>query len=489
MIGREAGKMLGTLVAMAVKRMVNLESFIWDMPTGVLSEVFLALASLQDHSPDGSCNLRNVTVRWHNNLVPYGLLPGSLPPIGNEYPLPPESVWTQIGYTLPINFAVAPLGPSAAMDGHLYHNGRVEFPNFSVLPPLRSLAVLAIDEMAYLDEIAVLVAESQSILRELKISIAPRARHLAWFQPWDGPGLVQIDDAARWPGDGAVAKCRLGGVIGVLVGHIFDIRSNEVLAAGTWPARSSASASASESESMPVTSASTTTPTQTPTPTTTTAAATTAATPETTFLRTSDEPRPRPRLDGRLKLEVLGLEGVAMSVHACMSALDWTVMTSITLLQCPYSNALWKALRGIYKPIESMATTKVNCRGRGNTTTPRSLLYQLSLKSIHTDTPSNSLIAFIRDVLKPNSLEEFFLQDRRAKQTRTVSLQSIFNGVIKRHKLGLKRLLIDSSNVPGSPSLWRHWTLTTEMLLYITSGRLKNLRELGIHISIVQWVS
>lgn len=34
LITKESGKMLGTLVALAVARMVHLETFVWDMPTG-----------------------------------------------------------------------------------------------------------------------------------------------------------------------------------------------------------------------------------------------------------------------------------------------------------------------------------------------------------------------------------------------------------------------------------------------------------------------
>ena len=38
LITKEAGKMLGTLVALTLARMPNLETFIWDMPTGVLRD-------------------------------------------------------------------------------------------------------------------------------------------------------------------------------------------------------------------------------------------------------------------------------------------------------------------------------------------------------------------------------------------------------------------------------------------------------------------
>src|SRR5699024_4943969 len=65
-ITKETGKMLGTLVALAVARMVNLEAFVWDMPTGVLRDVWIALASLANR-PGHDCRLERVWVRWHDN--------------------------------------------------------------------------------------------------------------------------------------------------------------------------------------------------------------------------------------------------------------------------------------------------------------------------------------------------------------------------------------------------------------------------------------
>jgi hypothetical protein len=59
--------MLGTLVALAVGRMRNLETFIWDMPTGVLRDVWLALGSLADREDGHECRLERVWVRWHDN--------------------------------------------------------------------------------------------------------------------------------------------------------------------------------------------------------------------------------------------------------------------------------------------------------------------------------------------------------------------------------------------------------------------------------------
>lgn len=67
LISKEGGKMLGTLVALAVARMRSLETFIWDMPTGILRDVWLALSSLGDRGDGQACRLEKLWVRWHDN--------------------------------------------------------------------------------------------------------------------------------------------------------------------------------------------------------------------------------------------------------------------------------------------------------------------------------------------------------------------------------------------------------------------------------------
>ena len=57
LITKEGGKMLGTLVALAVARMRSLETFVWDMPTGILRDVWLALSALGDKDDGTPCRL------------------------------------------------------------------------------------------------------------------------------------------------------------------------------------------------------------------------------------------------------------------------------------------------------------------------------------------------------------------------------------------------------------------------------------------------
>ncbi|KAH6628001.1 hypothetical protein F5144DRAFT_460284, partial [Chaetomium tenue] len=63
---KTGGIILGTLVANAIGRMNNLETFSWDMPTGVHPRVFEALGSLA-HQPGRTCKLSHVRVRWHDS--------------------------------------------------------------------------------------------------------------------------------------------------------------------------------------------------------------------------------------------------------------------------------------------------------------------------------------------------------------------------------------------------------------------------------------
>jgi hypothetical protein len=223
LITKESGKMLGTLVALAVARMINLEAFVWDMPTGVLRDVWLALSSLQRWSPDQECRLERVWVRWHDNSDPANAPVAQ--PSGTAATTTPQmlngSTLNSIGWTLPSNITHTPTTPRS------YAQSPVEYPTLSVLPPLKSLSVLDIDELDYLDEMSVLIARSKDRLRELRVGISQKAITRDFAIPWDGPDLHQVDHKAQWPGASTIGERRLGGVLGVLLGRIFDIRKKQ----------------------------------------------------------------------------------------------------------------------------------------------------------------------------------------------------------------------------------------------------------------------
>lgn len=226
LITKESGKMLGTLVALAVARMVNLETFVWDMPTGVLRDVWLALSSLQTRHPEHECRLERVWVRWHDNSDPANLPPAqaSSTPASTTPQMLAGSTMTSVGWTIPTGSTSNAQGNPQTLS---YAQSRVEYPTLSVLPALRSLSVLDVDELDYLDEMSVLIAKSKDRLRELRVGISAKAMNRDFVIAWDGPNLHQVDHKASWPGASTVGERRLGGVLGVLLGRVYDIRKKQ----------------------------------------------------------------------------------------------------------------------------------------------------------------------------------------------------------------------------------------------------------------------
>lgn len=516
LINKESGKMLGTLVALAVSKMVKLETFIWDMPTGVLSDIFMALASLPDAAESGRCQLKRVWVRWHDNSdtgSPSSSATSSGTAAMPTAVVPAGSTLTPIGISLPSTAAHPAPKPTIP-----YAETHVEYPTFSVLPPLKSLTVLDIDELAYLDEMAVLIERSIDTIQELRVGISSKAAHHDFVQTWDGPDLEQVDHKARWPGESVIGERRLGGILGVLVGRVYDIRRKSsrsksgpapvsvstfqgettgLQAPSTSSAMSPVAAFVDQVAVSEITSGSG----ESSIPTKLQTNMLLGHTPKKMEpLATSEPSKPeRIRLDGKLKLSSLELERVPLSMQVCSKAFDWTILTRLTILDCAQHENLWKLLKKVFQP-----QTQVSGYGISPTASrplPNApLQYTLGLKYIHTDVTSPSLISFLRETLAPNSLETLFLQDRRRPSssagsgTPIVTIETIFKGAIKRHRASLRRLLLDSSaKTPSGPNnestRWRSWCLPTEMLQYITSGRMPNLRELAVSIEYRDWVS
>ena len=63
-------------------------------------------------------------------------------------------------------------------------------------------------------------------LRELRVGISAKAVNRHFAIAWDGPDLHQVDHKAQWPGASTIGERRLG-VLGVLVGRVFDIRKKQ----------------------------------------------------------------------------------------------------------------------------------------------------------------------------------------------------------------------------------------------------------------------
>ncbi|KAI8939597.1 hypothetical protein NX059_003361 [Plenodomus lindquistii] len=533
MITKEGGKMLGTLVALAIARMINLETFVWDMPTGVLRDVWLALSSLAHRSDGEECRLERLWIRWHNNTIDAPVPPPAPPMILNNQNLPPPpntNIPSGLGTVQAPMVVVPPFSPSSmtALD-------RVEHPTFSAIPALKSLSVLDIDELPYLDEMSILIARSQRKLRELRIGIAPHAQQRDWVTVWEGDGLQQVDYSTTSTAQCSIGEKRLGGVLGILVGRIHNMRHSEE----PQPQKSGTSSAERHPESTPVKAvlsnilpsiASLTLHDREPEPDVdhfgnpmeessvaegislfseqhtddgepveqSASVEDTPAKPvvflppsvETTSSKDTGRDLTEPLLTGKLKLEVLELERVPLSVSVLRRAIDWSILSTLTLLHCSNHEQLWKVLRRTYTPRSAYPGSPSASKAFKASYTLRSE-YQLNLKRIHTNTVSPSLISFLKETLAPNSLEVLFLQEGRSYSP-TVTVDAIYRGPVRRHRASLKKLMIDSGEKESegqsmTSARWRRWMLNREILTFITSGRMNNLRELAVSIDYKDW--
>ncbi|EME40374.1 hypothetical protein DOTSEDRAFT_74991 [Dothistroma septosporum NZE10] len=599
LITKEGGKMLGTLVALAVARMRTLETFVWDMPTGILRDVWLALSSLGDREDQIPCKLDKVWVRWHDNSSTEATHP--MPP-----PVPPPPVHlSHEPYpalsTTPLTQTIHP----AALD-------RVEHPSFSILPPLKSLSVLDVDELAYLDEMAVLIGRSLNKLRELRIGIARHALTRDWVTVWEGDSVQQVDPDYPTAGSFTIGEKRLGGVLGVLTGFVCDMRKPRVVLPDRARLRRSSSRAQQQDVQAHIYPAAPTTVMHQPTDSPSVpaishppdaedlreaieagvfedpaSASEIAATLNIVAHGTSDIPSfedvipevpnhqasgscrdsprdehgpvafpnhgdldfkpvdhesadaevfvaaqdslpeavssietsdsadfdtPREReddhvdsrphyLDQVLRLDSLELERVPISVPVLQKAIDWTRLTSLTLLHCPNHEQLWKTLRKTFaptpkSPMYPQARRAVNIPPKKNSRLPLAAAeadfeYGLNIKKVHTNTVSPALISFLKETLAPNSLEVLFLQEARSYPS-SVTVDAIYRGPLRRHRGSLKKVLIDSSEkgpdgLPPNSNRWRRWLLTREILGFVCSGKMPALRELGMAIDYRDW--
>ncbi|KAF2466766.1 uncharacterized protein BDR25DRAFT_395640 [Lindgomyces ingoldianus] len=543
MITKEGGKMLGTLVAIAIARMINLETFVWDMPTGVLRDVWLALSSLADRTDGEECRLERLWIRWHDNSQLDSPSPAPPPPmILNNIPPPTNNTHPSGTGAVQAPIVVPSLYASTnppAID-------RVEHPTFSVIPPLKSLSVLDIDELPYLDEMSILIARSQRKLRELRVGIAPHAQQRDWVTAWEGDGIQQVDYSTTWTAASSIGEKRLGGILGILVGRVYNLRQNEdplsrnasealdrhinpaLTKAGAAVAVSSVSLSplhdrepehnVDQPESGldgPTVQEGVSLLNDVPPPTPDQIVQSgpnlsgippshnsgvpiltqnNKASTDDVFNTSREQPKEtaEPILNGQLRLDTLELERVPLSVTVMLKAFDWTVLTTLTLLNCNNHEQLWKSLRRTYSPRPPyLAGSSASASKAYRASYTLRSEYSLNLKKIHTNTVSPSLISFLKETLAPNSLEVLFLQEGRSYSS-TVTVDAIYRGPLRRHRGSLKKLMIDSSEKgsdghPTSSSRWRRWMLNREIITFITSGRMNSLREFAASIDYRDW--
>jgi len=509
LITKEGGKMLGTLVALALGRMRNLEAFTWDMPTGVLRDVWLALASLGNRSDGHDCRLEKVWVRWHDNR-------DAAPPPGSS-----------------MHHANLPslLHGSASSPFHIPPYPSVEFPTFSILPPLKSISVLDIDEVPYAEELSMLLERSLDRLQELRVGVALHAQRDLPFRPIEDrsavpPPFLMNDEHAR-----------PGGILGILVSRFCSaFGANRVMstpAQMTVPApglhsnhgddlRSAApiknTSQNEEAMGSEINQLGMLLSTQTlhndadaqplVPPGLDTMPATSPAVP----MRVSERPftpfdqAARETQSRKLKLTILELERIYLSIPVLSRSIDWSRLESLTLLGCMNHEQLWKALRRTFTPAPLRNRTPVSklgstlTRQRSSSTSFNRIEpseYKLNIRRIHTDTVSKALLSFIKDTIPPDTLEWLFLQETNAYKS-TVTIDEIYRSAVRRHRGSLRKLLIDSE-LKDKPILrdrdrdrdtvdtsWRRWVCHQDLITCITSGKMQ-LRELSLSIDYKNW--
>lgn len=450
-VNREVGKMLGTLVALAVARMVNLEAFMWDMPTGVVREIWLALASLANR-PGHECRLERVWVRWHDN---------------SEHSMRPNTaLLTSLLTTV--------------------KNTHIEHPSLSVLPPLKSVTVLDIDESAYVDELATLIERSRHRLAELRIGISLKASMLLWVRCAKETD-ISFTPTKPWP--------KVGGVLSILT------KRDE-----SEPEDASTSSSAEESvPSEPSTCLSTTEnpkdgesevpqetkpsqgeEQQSSVPTTESGPLSSARVPKSTSKTRAPYYGSQLNTD-KLNLEVLELERVPLHVPTLLPNIEWTRLTTLTLMACNEHENLWRALRRKYAP-PPVPANKQKCDRRPS---HEATEYSLNLKHLRTDNVSAYLMLFIKEAIAPNTLESVYLHEAPGYDS-SVPIDAIYKHILRRHRLSLRKVLIDASErlATGSDIMtnrWHKWVLNQDMISFVTSGRMPQLRELGMAMDHRNW--
>ncbi|KAJ5476065.1 hypothetical protein N7475_001794 [Penicillium sp. IBT 31633x] len=436
-VTKEVGKMLGTLVALAVARMVNLEAFIWDMPTGVVREIWLALASLADR-PGHDCRLERIWVRWHDNS---------------------ENA----------------LRSSSAAATRLFQKYKhVEHPSLSVLPPLNSVAVLDIDEPAYVEELAVLIDRSRPRLAELRIGIAEKAHMSAWLLCGK-----DSDGSSSWP--------RPDGILGILTRQHSRNKQDDAInpppdAKSMSPespiiSKPSSPADSTDAPTLSFELQSPSNPKDNKYPPSSGLPNQSAHSPLSSF---------KPDCE-MLNLKVLELERVPLSVPKLLPAVDWTRLTTLTIMRCEDHEKLWRALRRKYAPPAMPAKRPHGAERRASMSFAE---YSLNLKHIRVDTVSPYLILFIKDALAPNTLESVYLHEAPGHES-PVQIDAIYKHILRKHRQSLRKVLIDATDrIIGtgySSTRWHKWMFNHDMVSFVTSGKMPQLKELGMAMHYRDW--
>ena len=536
----------------------------WDMPTGILRDIWIALSSLGDYQTP---KLEKLWVRLHDNRA--ALLEAEITSTSTAPP-PAQAPPGQGTVLAPTQGTPYQSSDFEGAPRIMFTKTHREEPNFSIMPPLRSLTVLDIDEITYLEELSVLLERSLDKLRELRIGFAEVL--CSSCNNRDQSNLKYL------------AK---GGPLPLLMSKIYDYMGD--INRMTMPPEFNTEGGASMKPSDNVANQDTASlslmfPPSVPSPDMNEAkvkpqapndvhhATDSGVTGSKAFALSLDaidpalydegaptegreipEPHSKPEADPfqvlqdsvdrhrfstnmkanndenviiwrkepqigpsslealqnllkptqRLKLETLEIEMVSLHVTTLYKTIDWTILTSLTLLKCGNTESLWSCLQEKFPPrktlVVSIPTQPTQKRGSqprlrrmpSSEALSKTSEYPLSLKRIHTDHVSPALVSFLKHGLAPNSLEWLFLQDTNVYGSSSVTLDAIYRGPLRRHRSSLAKIMIDSAS--GSQRgrtrgvTARKWMLTREVLTFISSGKITRLRELAMTVQYKDW--
>ena len=521
------------------------------MPTGVLRDIWVALASLGDHQAP---KLAKLWVRMHDNHA-------ALQAAGLAAPTAPQqpSQGSSGPNVSPPQATVHNDAEVFGVSSVVWSNHHIEKPSFSILSPLRSLTVLNIDEAQYLVELSELLYRSINTLRELRLGMAStlhmsgytrETREANYLLVGGVFALLMSKTCQRMAALKASRKEPLDRDEPQLSGNVAAVRAstcstsdpsiNLSISGDDLDTTSNVSTQEEQKEihSRPDLRATilddnaidpalfsdyvnsdeekqlVTEPEQDMVPFD-------PASPVNLSLHSmrQDEnlmvekklkeerikcgPEEIHDLTTKLKLDVLEIERFSIQSWVLLRGIDFTMLTSLTLLKCGNTTKLWDELKRQFPPRKSIviptpARSPESPRGPPRLRRKPSseslsgpITYQLNLKKIHTDSVPKELISFLKNTLAPNSLEWMFLQDDASRSFSGVTLDSIYRGPLKRHRDSLTKVMVDSAYGPALSRARsvaaRKWMFSREVLAFVTSGKMSRIRELAMSIEYRDW--
>ena len=521
------------------------------MPTGVLRDIWVALASLGDHQAP---KLAKLWVRMHDNHAALQAA-GLAAPTAAQQPSQGSSGPNVASPQATLQNDAEVFGVSSVV----WSNHHIEKPSFSILSPLRSLTVLNIDEAQYLVELSELLYRSIHTLRELRLGMAStlhmsgyaretrEANYLlvggvfALLMSITCQRTAALEASKKEPLDrhepqfsGNVAAVRAStssmsnptinlSISGDDLNSTSDVSNQEdqeqthprpdlratILDENAIdPALFSDYGNSGEEKQLATEPGQDTVPFEPASPVDLSLDSMRQDENLMVEKKLKEErikcgPEEIHNLTTKLKLDVLEIERFSLQSWVLLKGIDFTMLTSLTLLKCGDTTKLWDELKRQFPPRKSIVISTPARSPESPRGPPRlrrkpsseslsgPITYPLNLKKIHTDSVPKELISFLKNTLAPNSLEWMFLQDDASRSFSGVTLDSIYRGPLKRHRDSLTKVMVDSAYGPALSRARsiaaRKWMFSREVLAFVTSGKMSRIRELAMSIEYRDW--